>query len=150
MDVFDDLGAGVGPSDSGVCDGSTDFMTRINQQGSSLFRSNECLSSIPQSLHPNSTRLRAVATELMLRGAKLSPNLDQKVTHVLVDFDNNYSVEREVALQVRQSGLVVSYIVVISVCVLIYHGDIYMVGVWRRTASVSCGYKTIIASKRGL
>jgi hypothetical protein len=87
------------------------FTERIGQPGthqapgeaSSLFRSKENVSCIPRTLRPSSTRLRSVVAELLLRGAVISPTLNEQVTHLVVDFENNYSVSRERALQVRES-----------------------------------------------
>jgi hypothetical protein len=55
---------------------------------------------ILESLNPSSTTLRSLVPELILHGATVSPTLNEKVTHVVVDNDNNYSFEREQALQV--------------------------------------------------
>lgn len=70
---------------------------------SSLFRSKENVASIPPSVHPTSTALRTLAAQLLLRGATISPVLNEKVTHLVVDFENNYSEEKERALQVNQN-----------------------------------------------
>ncbi len=69
-----------------------------NEGVHSLFRSK----NVPNSLifSPNSTRLRSLLPELLLRGAQVSSSLNVEVTHVVVDFENNYSVEKELALQV--------------------------------------------------
>ena len=65
---------------------------------SSLFRSKDI--PISHISAPNSTRLRSLLPELLLRGAQVSSSLNVDVTHVVVDFENNYSVEKELALQV--------------------------------------------------
>ena len=58
------------------------------------------MTSMTNSLNSSSTRLRTAICDLILRGASISPVLDESVTHVVVDFENNYNSERERLLQV--------------------------------------------------
>lgn len=104
LDIFEDLGD-IEESTLSCFDA---VMTKVRAAGdpavagtsSSLFRSRDSASSLQRSLRPNATRLRALVPGLLLRGAKISPTLGKQVTHVVVDFDNNYSFPREKALQV--------------------------------------------------
>lgn len=91
-----------------------------SSSSSSLFRSKESTSSIPQTLSPNSTRLRSVVTQLLLRGATISPVLNEQVTHLVVDFENNYSIERERALQVNQNTLYI-YSIIATFCSFMFY-----------------------------
>jgi len=81
--------------------GSDSFMVKLGQSGALFLSSESDPSIILKSLSPNSSRLRSVIPELILHGAQISPSLSDHVTHVVVDFENNYCVRRERALQAR-------------------------------------------------
>ena len=111
VDIFDDLGSSDSSAGSEDCDGFEAFLAKVclpgthqaAQEASSLFRSKEDPSHMHRTLHPSSTRLRTVVAALLLRGVRISPVLNEQVTHLVVDFEHNYSVDRERALQVSQS-----------------------------------------------
>lgn len=104
LDLFEDLSS-CGNSTINASSNNNDFLSMmcsgISGGPSSIFRSKESVESISSTLSRSTTRLRAVISDLLLRGATLSPTLDQRVTHVVVDFDYNYSPEREKALRMR-------------------------------------------------
>ena len=106
MDIFDDIGSSEDSSVSSIRDDNQAFLDKCSngnsRLASSLFCSTDNTDTISRSLNPNSTRLRAVISELLLRGATISPALDQHVTHVVVDFEYNHSISKEKDIKVRQ------------------------------------------------